>query len=84
MEWDISKERMIGQRKELACCRDDLLIIKRKVRMHKENINIHWHAEEVREVNEMIDDIAGKLQKICNHIEEIETEISRMAIMQEE
>ncbi len=84
MDWNVKTERLLGQKKELASYRDDLLSVKRKIMRHKENVNLNWHSEEIREVNHVIDDITYRLQKTCNHIEEVETKMSKLIVLQEE
>jgi len=78
MEISIEIERLQGQKIELARYRDELLGIKRKLLVHKANLNSHWIGEEMREINYVLEDIDRRLQKVCNHIEEIESEISRI------
>lgn len=77
MDWNMDVEKISGYRNELASGRDDLLGIKQRIKNYKENINSHWKAEEVYEINATIDDILRDIQKVCNQMEDMEYRVNR-------
>lgn len=71
-------EILLYQKKEISGYRDAVLQVKRRLLCHKQNLNRHWCGEEMSSMNEVLDELTRRLQRVSNQLEEIEREMLKV------
>ena len=70
-----SAEILMSQKKEIQMHRDTVFEVRRKLRTHAKNLDMHWHGAEMAQISAEMEEIDRDLTRLGDRLEEIERDM---------